>query len=411
YPVSISKILSFKYIEKPQLIADFIFLLCLIFVLGYISFYYMLFGIIYSLISVVLSYFLKRYNEKNFDNNNLLKNQTDYNFQMLYDFLYKEKNLIKSNHLINNCKSYFWSLSKQNISYSNYVFQNNFLKNFLKKIVFVVFVIISLYWINNNSNQNIDVGKMIFAITALNLFDNTTNSVFLFISELANYKKSKIMLDNFLTKENKEIISKNKISIKEIKSIKIFNLNFEYDRENKIFTNFNFELENNTLIYGKNGIGKSTLLKILSLNLPISKKSELLFNDLNYTDINLKDFENRICYIPSDAIPVEVDYSAILYNNPGLTKSLSVFLKETKLSTKSIYEFSKGEVQLSNLISLLNLKNNLILLDECFSNVSESNIELFMKLFYPSISESNFVVCVSHSNILKKYFNNHKEVK
>ncbi|MDE6894361.1 MAG: ATP-binding cassette domain-containing protein, partial [Malacoplasma sp.] len=268
-----------------------------------------------------------------------------------------------------------------------------------------------LYWINNNSNQNIDVGKMIFAITALNLFDNTTNSVFIFISELANYKKSKNMLDDFLTKENKETISKNKIILKEIKSIKIFNLNFEYDKENKIFTNFNFDLENNTLIYGKNGIGKSTLLKILSLNLPINKKSELFFNDLNYTDINLKDFENRICYIPSDAIPVEVDYSAILFNNPGLTKSLSIFLKETKLSAKSIHEFSKGEAQLSNLINLLNLKNNLILLDECFSNISTSNIELFMKLFYSSISESNFVVCVSHSPVLKKYFNHHKEIK
>ncbi|MDE5545146.1 MAG: ABC transporter ATP-binding protein, partial [Malacoplasma sp.] len=171
------------------------------------------------------------------------------------------------------------------------------------------------------------------------------------------------------------------------------------------------DLENNTLIFGKNGIGKSTFLKILSLNLPIDKKSELFFNDLNYTDINLKDFENRICYIPSDAIAVDVDYSAILYNNPGLDKSLSLFLKETKLSSKSTNEFSKGEAQLSNLINLLNLKNNLILLDECFSNISESNIELFMKLFYPSISKSNFVICVSHSNVLKKYFDFFKEIK
>ena len=67
----------------------------------------MLFCLVYSFISIALSYLLKKFNEKNYDNNNLLKNQTDYHFQVLYDFLYKEKNLIKFNYLLSNCKSHF----------------------------------------------------------------------------------------------------------------------------------------------------------------------------------------------------------------------------------------------------------------------------------------------------------------
>ncbi|WP_044891287.1 cysteine peptidase family C39 domain-containing protein [Malacoplasma penetrans] len=410
YPAAISKVLSTKYVGKPQLIADVIFFVCLMFMMGYLSFYYMIFAIVYSGISITLSYFLKKYNEKNFENNNLIKNESDYYFQIYYDFLHKEKNIYKLNFLNEKSKSLFWSFSKQNISYSTYLFQNNFLNYFLKKIVFVLFIIVSTFWIINNSNQNIDISKMIFAISVLNLFDNTSNSIFSFVSDYANYKKSKELLNDFLTTENKNFSTSEKIEINKIKSIDIQNLNFKYDNEKTIFEDFKIKLKNQTILYGKNGIGKSTLLKILSLNLMSDKGTEILINDIDRDSINLKKLEDKIFYIPSDATAMEVDYSGILHLNPLLTQELSNFLKVTKLSSKQTNEMSKGEAQLSNLISLLKLKDCLILLDECFSNISDSNIELFMNYFFQKICDHNFVICVSHSKKIRKYFEHEKEI-
>lgn len=411
YPSAISKVLSTKYIGKPQIIADLIFFVCLMFMMGYLSFYYMVFAIAYSCISIVLSYLLKRYNEKNYENNNLIKNESDYYFQIYYDFLYKEKNVYKLNFLNEKSKTLFWLFSKQNIDYSIYVFHNNFLNYFLKKIVFVLFIILSAFWIINDSNQNLDISKMIFAISVLNLFDNTSNSIFTFISDFANYKKSKDLLNNFLTLENKNFNNKQNVDIKKIKTIEIANLNFAYDKEKIIFNEFKMNLKNQTIIYGKNGIGKSTLLKLLSLNLSPDYGSEILINDVNLNDLDLKKLEEKICYIPPDATPMEIDYSGILHLNPLLTQEISNFLRITQLSTKHINEMSKGEAQLSNLLSLLKLENNLILLDECFSNISDSNIELFMDYFFQKICDSNFVICVSHSKKIKKYFEYEREIK
>ena len=47
--------------------------------------------------------------------------------------------------------------------------------------------------------------------------------------------------------------------------MKIENLTFSYG-ENQIFNNFNLDIENNktTAILGKSGVGKTTLLKIIS---------------------------------------------------------------------------------------------------------------------------------------------------
>lgn len=56
YPAAIARVLETKYIQKPQFIADSIFLFCILLLLGSISIYYLFFGIGYSVISLALSY-------------------------------------------------------------------------------------------------------------------------------------------------------------------------------------------------------------------------------------------------------------------------------------------------------------------------------------------------------------------
>lgn len=411
YPSSISNVLSVKYIENPKLVSDLIFFVCLSCLITYISIYYMIFALIYTFISLLLGYLLKKFNDKNFENNNFLRNQTDYNFQILYDFLETEKNYNKFNNLSNKCKSLYWSLLKQNKFTSDYVFGNAFSNFIFKKIIFIFYVIFSIFWIINDSNQNIDISKMIFSITLLNLLDSTSTSIFEYISNYSSYKKNLDLLSDFVNNDNKNFPTENKVFLEKIESIKIENLNFEYDENNKIFEDLNITFRNNTLIVGKNGIGKSTLLKILSLSFKLRNKAKLFFNDLSADEINLRTLEEKICYLPSDCIPMEIDYSGILFLNPMMRKEISEFLKMTEISRKKIEDFSKGEAQLSNLFSLLKLKNNIILLDETFSNISKENIDFFMKNFYKKISDNNFVICVSHHEKIRDYFKNVVEIQ
>lgn len=411
YPNSISNVLSVKYVDNPKLISDSIFFVLVSTIITYISIYYMLFAIIYISISLVFSFLLKRFNYRNFENSNFTKNEIDHNFQVLYNFLESEKNYTKFSNMSNICKNSYWLFLKQSSVNGNYIFKNSFLNFILKKIIFILFIIISIFWIINSSPQKIDISKMIFTITLFTILDNVTLSIFEYISNYSNYKKNLDLLNEFVNRDNKIYNSTNKVEINKIESIKLENINFSYESNKQIFKKMNICLKNGTLITGKNGIGKTTLLKIISLDFKLKNDSKLFFNDLSIDEINMKKLEEKIYYLPSECLAMEIDYSGILHLNPSLRKEICDFLKITKISSKNSENLSSGEKQITNLLSLLKVRNSLILLDETFSNVSKDYIKFFMEKFYNKIASNNFVICVSHSEFIKKYFSNKVEIK
>lgn len=406
YAESIGKFLTYKYIETPSIYSDIVFFIFLVFLLSYLSFYYLIIALIFSSVNLFISYFENSYNRMKFNQNLELKNEVDHKLFNLYNFLKTEKNKNKLNNIVSDCNKSIFKMGKLNLENISFFSKTEFIKSLIKKTILVLFISISSFWIMTNNKKYIDnISQLVFAISLISFFDNSMASIFNFFSNYPNYKNSKKILDDFLVSYNKKENNKNGMKIQYFEKIVLDNLNFNYQNNLEIFKNKKIELFNNTLVFGKNGVGKTTMLRILSLDLPLDSNSIYKINNIDINSYDLNDIENKIFYLSNKNTPLEINYIN-LFKKEKLKKDLALFLEKTNLGRKKINEMSLGEVQICNLLELLNLKNCLILLDEAFSNLSSENLNFFMEKFYPHIIENNFVVVVTHDLNLKKYFKN-----
>jgi ABC-type multidrug transport system fused ATPase/permease subunit len=101
-----------------------------------------------------------------------------------------------------------------------------------------------------------------------------------------------------LNKIKKNIDMKNNINMPFDKQIKISNIDFAYNNEEKkIFQNFSTTIEKNSFvgIIGKSGSGKSTLIDLIT-GLILPKKGKI-YVDEKSIDMNLKKWQSKIGYV------------------------------------------------------------------------------------------------------------------
>lgn len=411
HPLCISKVLTFKYVDKPSFFSDLIFLFILIFAIAFISLKFLFFSFIIAIISVSISYFIMKFNEQNFEKNNFYKSECGYHFHNMYTFLENEKNKNKWTEISKNIKYWYWNVCHINIYNNEFHNKANTIKTIAIKIFFVIVVSIGIVEIIKQQSDLKNISQLIFLITLLNLFESASSRIFDFLADIPNLNKSKKSLKKLITSFNKKNENTNGIKIEFIEYISLKNLSFCYENDKNIFYKNNYFFKNKTLIQGSNGTGKTTLMKILANDFVVSNSLEYLINGIDINKCDVSDFESRICYLPSNCTPCEINFSKLLDDNYFLKDKIIEFIKQTKISTKKINEYSSGEIQLCNLVSLIYLKNHLILLDETFSNICQKNLNFFMEHFFPIICRNNFVIAISHSKEIMKYFDNIVEIK
>tara|TARA_A100001015_G_scaffold294862_1_gene373131 strand:+ start:181 stop:1884 length:1704 start_codon:yes stop_codon:yes gene_type:complete len=132
-------------------------------------------------------------------------------------------------------------------------------------------------------------------IPSMNIISNCL-STFKFYSPSYNVIKKEISFHN----EIKQKIYKEKIKIKEFKSINLQNVSFGYKKNNSIFKNVNFEIlaGEKILIRGMSGSGKSTLINIL-LGLQKPTTGKILINNTNFTEQDYI-FDKLVGFVPQD---------------------------------------------------------------------------------------------------------------
>ena len=96
--------------------------------------------------------------------------------------------------------------------------------------------------------------------------------------------------------------SNDKKSIDKVKSVKIEGVDFKYNSDN-ILENVNLKIDSCGLysIIGMNGAGKSTILKLL-LKLYEPVRGNIYINNINYSELNLRNIRNEISYIPKNPV-------------------------------------------------------------------------------------------------------------
>ena len=358
-----------------------------------------------SLIKFIIIFYFK----KNLHNKypKLINNQieiTNKNFEIFLNNIYSKNpeyqtlSINKINDLLNTQK-------ELNLSILNTITFLNVLEQIL-----IMYIGISFFF-----NKNLSLGNLL-------LFNSLIMYIDLPIESLTNFLLNfKIMKQNiirfefvvFLAEENK-----NERCIQKISNIKINNLSFNYD-DRQIFNNISLDLNQNIIIEGKNGVGKSTFLKLLYGLYDEYQGNILINNEDDLKIINLNDFRQKI-YINSNNIyfPNLTIVEFITLKNEKALNTLKHNIEKYNLIELLIYfnlffdtkiedggmNLSSGQRQLINLLQLFCFSYDLILLDEAFENIS---INVFTKIkdaIKDFQSEALFIE-ISHS---KKYINNGK---
>lgn len=372
--------------------------------------YILILGI--SLIKFIIIFYFK----KNLYNKypKLINNQieiTNKNFEIFLNNIYS-KNPEYQTLSINKINDLLNAQKELNLSVLNTTNWNKTTITFLNVLEQILIMYIG---INFFFSKNLSIGNLL-------LFNSLIMYIDLPIESLTNFLLNfKIMKQNiirfefivFLTEENK-----NERCIQKISNIKINNLSFNYD-DRQIFDNISLDLDQNIIIEGKNGVGKSTFLKLLYGLYDEYQGNIFINNEDDLKIINLNDFRQKIyinsnnIYFPNLRI-VEfitlknekalntLKHNIEKYNLIELLTYFNLFF-DTKIEDGGM-NLSSGQRQLINLLQLFCFSYDLILLDEAFENIS---IDVFAKLkdaIKDFQSEALFIE-ISHS---KKYINNGK---
>ena len=360
---------------------------------------------------IIIFYFKKNLHNKY---PKLINNQieiTNKNFEIFLNNIYS-KNPEYQTLSINKINDLLNAQKELNLSVLNTTNWNKTTITFLNVLEQILIMYIG---VNFFFSKNLSIGNLL-------LFNSLIMYIDLPIESLTNFLLNfKIMKQNiirfefivFLSEENK-----NERCIQKISTIKINNLSFNYG-DRKIFNNISLDLDQNIIIEGKNGVGKSTFLKLLYGLYDEYQGNIFINNEDDLKIINLNDFRKKIyinsnnIYFPNLTI-VEfitlknekalntLKHNIEKYNLIELLTYFNLFF-DTKIEDGGM-NLSSGQRQLINLLQLFCFSYDLILLDEAFENIT---INVFAKLkdaIKDFQSEALFIE-ISHS---KKYINNGK---
>ena len=160
--------------------------------------------------------------------------------------------------------------------------------------------------------------------------------------------------------------------------ISVSDLSFGYDSKRKVLENINFRLKKGESVglVGANGVGKSTLLRIL-VGLNTGFQGDVMVNNIPLEKKNLTTIRKNVGYVFQDAdsqlfMSTVFDDVAFAPRNYGMSEAevnektmeaLKVVHIE-QLKDKQIYKLSGGEKKLASIATILSTEPDVILMDE-----------------------------------------------
>ena len=224
----------------------------------------------------------------------------------------------------------------------------------------------------------------------------------------------------YLNLNNEPDSSDQKKKINFQKIIQLSNISFSYNREKKVFNNLNLSFEKGkvTLIKGKTGSGKSTLISIL-MGLLTPDTGNLLVDKKIINEKNMPSWQNMISYMPQDSIILDKSLlENITFFNPHdieqkeVLKKLKIFNLEKFIdqyfnkSNNSLGEYGKnlsgGEKQRINFLRTLFEDKSILILDEPSSAL---DVKTTNKIFYDL--KNNYknltILVISHDPQIMKF--------
>ena len=186
--------------------------------------------------------------------------------------------------------------------------------------------------------------------------------------------------------------------------------NLSFQRNNKeIFKELNISLSPKKIIHlqGRNGIGKTTLIKIL-VNMLLPSTGEIYWNGKNIKK-NLNEFFSNLTYIMDTqtsknemTVNENIRFWKKLYSSPIESKQIDeiinlLLLKDYK-NTKVNY-LSAGEIKKLELCRLIIERKKLWILDEPYVGLDKLMIDLINETFKNHIANGGMIIFSSHNSL------------
>ena len=351
---------------------------------------------------------IKSNSRKITSNNSTLQN---YVTQFLSNFQYFK--LIKTNNYLS--KKIFSSIDdREYFSYKNRLL--NYISGNITQYIFIVLFCVILYIQKIFLHASImEVLILIFVFTrVIDRMYKLFNAYMLF-----NDKYGSIELYNDLYYKLTENVDYSNNIIPDFKSsIVLQNVDYSYDNKKLILNNINFEIKANftTIISGKSGVGKSTLINII-LGLLRPTSGNIYIGNVNYRDINLHILHNNIGFLSQN----NVIFNDTLYNNITLwnTSILDNNLKDDidkvlqSISLPNNYNIeingnniSGGQLQRIQFIRELYKKPKILILDEISNNLDNESINLIKNILDNLRGKITIIIIDHHPKLLECYDEN-----
>jgi heme exporter protein A len=179
--------------------------------------------------------------------------------------------------------------------------------------------------------------------------------------------------------------------------------------DKKIFANLGFSLSLNSalIIKGKNGCGKSSLLKILAgISKPTSGK--ILWGGVDVEEMR-DDFNGDSQFLghknflkPELSVEQNLLFYARLNGSEGALEAALGFFKLSDLRHQKVKKLSAGWQKRVMLAKLLACPATIWFLDEPLNNLDAEGKNLLIGLIKTRIKEDGLVILTSHENFLNE---------
>lgn len=408
-----------EYIENILVygIIDLFLIIIVVFSLLFIKIRLLLLFIFIGVVYIFIYYLLR--NKNNLLYQDLVDNYTNNNSLLIDNLLgidsiknlNLETRIIQEQNFRNN--SYLTSYKK----FISFISLQSLLLDFIESYGLILIIYICYIFLNKKqfSLGNLSLVYSLFVIY-FNSIKNIVSLDKLFIKSKNSYKR-------LLRLFNSDINNKEKNIIKDISSISFDNVSYSYDSK-KILKNINFNIKKGDFIsiYGRSGIGKSSLFKILNKEL-LEYEGNIYINDKELKTIKEYSLKNELYYSSQNdyLFNDSIRNNIMMYKNISkkeINKAMKVTSLDKLLKNRDIsldyqlvdngHNVSGGERQIILITRALLKNTNYIILDE---TTSELDVESERKILERIKSEYNkTIILISHRESNIDLFNKRVEI-